>query len=103
MDTLAELAAAGKVEMEAVAAFLGGEAFGLLEEVMNKSRPLTLTNAAFESVKPKRLVSKIGSGKTPPGGSEVYVDDGVLFIRSQNVHFDGLRCGDSEPHTTRFE
>ena len=35
--------------------------------------------------------TKIGSGSTPRGGSEVYVDEGVPFIRSQNVHFDGLR------------
>jgi type I restriction enzyme S subunit len=34
---------------------------------------------------------KIGSGSTPKGGSEVYVDSGIPFIRSQNVHFDGLR------------
>lgn len=35
--------------------------------------------------------TKIGSGSTPRGGSEVYVDSGISFIRSQNVHFDGLR------------
>lgn len=40
------------------------------------------------------LYSKIGSGVTPRGGSEVYVDEGVVFIRSQNVHFDGLRLDD---------
>lgn len=33
---------------------------------------------------------KIGSGKTPRGGSEVYLDDGVPFIRSQNVYDEGL-------------
>jgi len=36
----------------------------------------------------KYLTSKIGSGKTPKGGSDVYIDEGVLFIRSQNV-YDG--------------
>jgi type I restriction enzyme S subunit len=35
--------------------------------------------------------TKIGSGSTPRGGSEIYEDSGVPFIRSQNVHFDGLR------------
>lgn len=35
--------------------------------------------------------TKIGSGSTPRGGSEIYVDSGIPFIRSQNVHFDGLR------------
>lgn len=39
---------------------------------------------------------KIGSGKTPRGGSEVYLDEGVLFLRSQNVYDDGLRIGESE-------
>ena len=34
----------------------------------------------------KYLTSKIGSGKTPKGGSDVYIDEGILFIRSQNVH-----------------
>lgn len=36
----------------------------------------------------KYLTSKIGSGKTPKGGSDIYIDKGVLFIRSQNV-YDG--------------
>ena len=36
-------------------------------------------------------VNKVGSGVTPRGGSEVYVDEGVNFIRSQNVHFEGLK------------
>jgi type I restriction enzyme S subunit len=42
----------------------------------------------------KWAVSKIGSGKTPKGGGEVYSDSGVLFLRSQNVHFTGLRLDD---------
>ncbi len=42
----------------------------------------------------KYINKKVGSGVTPRGGSEVYVDDGVIFIRSQNVHFDGLRLDD---------
>lgn len=42
----------------------------------------------------KYLTSKIGSGVTPRGGSEVYLDKGVLFIRSQNVYPDGLHLDD---------
>ena len=38
--------------------------------------------------------NKVGSGVTPRGGSEVYMTQGVKFIRSQNVHFDGLRQAD---------
>ena len=36
----------------------------------------------------------VGSGVTPRGGSDVYKTEGVLFVRSQNVHFDGLRLDD---------
>ena len=43
----------------------------------------------------KWLASKIGSGKTPRGGAEVYLPSGVTFLRSQNVHFDGLRLSDA--------
>jgi len=34
--------------------------------------------------------TKIGSGSTPKGGSEIYEETGIPFIRSQNVHFSGL-------------
>jgi type I restriction enzyme, S subunit len=40
------------------------------------------------------LSIKIGSGKTPSGGAAVYLDDGILFIRSQNVYDDGLMLDD---------
>ena len=43
----------------------------------------------------KRVAEKIGSGKTPLGGSEVYLSEGVLFLRSQNVYDDGLRLDDA--------
>ncbi|MFE9022247.1 restriction endonuclease subunit S [Streptomyces sp. NPDC007808] len=42
----------------------------------------------------KTLATKIGSGKTPSGGSENYLVSGVPFLRSQNIHFDGLRLDD---------
>ena len=45
----------------------------------------------WETSKLGFYTTKIGSGSTPRGGSEVYVDSGIPFIRSQNVHFDGLR------------
>lgn len=38
----------------------------------------------------KRLTTKIGSGKTPLGGAEVYTTEGVLFLRSQNILNTGL-------------
>jgi len=37
---------------------------------------------------------KIGSGITPRGGSKVYQKKGIPLIRSQNVHFDGLKLDD---------
>ena len=40
------------------------------------------------------LCSKIGSGKTPLGGGEAYLTEGILFIRSQNVYDDGLYLDD---------
>lgn len=49
---------------------------------------------SWPTVPLKYLVSKIGSGKTPKGGAEVYTSSGVMLLRSQNVHFDGLRLDD---------
>jgi type I restriction enzyme S subunit len=40
------------------------------------------------------LCEKTGSGKTPLGGAETYCNEGVVFIRSQNVHDEGLRLDD---------
>jgi len=42
----------------------------------------------------KHLAKKIGSGKTPAGGGESYVDDGVRFLRSQNVLMGRLSLAD---------
>jgi type I restriction enzyme S subunit len=44
-----------------------------------------------------QLTDKIGSGATPRGGKEVYIDEGVALIRSQNVYdslfvWDGFRA-----------
>jgi len=48
----------------------------------------------WEIVSLRHYYTKIGSGITPRGGSEVYTEDGILFIRSQNVHFNGLVLDD---------
>jgi len=42
----------------------------------------------------KYLISKIGCGVTPLGGANTYVNEGINFLRSQNVHFDGLHLDD---------
>ena len=44
----------------------------------------------WKVVKLSLLTSKIGSGSTPTGGANVYVSEGVKFLRSQNVYFEGL-------------
>lgn len=46
--------------------------------------------AHWEAKRLKHTVSKIGSGKTPRGGAERYEAEGVMLLRSQNVHFGGL-------------
>ncbi|MGG1140081.1 restriction endonuclease subunit S [Bacillus mycoides] len=42
----------------------------------------------------KHISNLVGSGKTPKGGSEIYPESGVLFLRSMNVHYDGIRLKD---------
>lgn len=42
----------------------------------------------------KFITSKIGSGSTPTGGSSVYVNQGIKFLRSQNIHNDRLVLDD---------
>lgn len=41
------------------------------------------------------LAIHVGSGQTPRGGSDVYSNEGILFIRSQNVRFSGLDLTDA--------
>ncbi len=48
----------------------------------------------LDTLRLKLLTNKVGSGKTPKGGREVYSNEGVVFLRSQNVYDDGLRLDD---------
>jgi len=50
--------------------------------------------AGWEWVRLGTLLSKLGAGSTPLGGKQVYVNEGVKFLRSQNVWNDGLRLDD---------
>jgi len=50
--------------------------------------------AHWEVWKLAHLTTRIGSGKTPTGGAEVYQTEGVLFLRSQNVYDEGLHLND---------
>ena len=45
----------------------------------------------WEVVALRHLATKFGSGITPRGGATVYEAKGIPFLRSQNVHFDGVR------------
>lgn len=52
------------------------------------------THHKWEKCKLGLCCSKIGSGKTPRGGSSVYADHGVMFLRSQNVLWGTLDISD---------
>ena len=44
-------------------------------------------NRARQQLKPlKFIVSQIGSGNTPKGGADSSISEGVMLIRSQDVH-----------------
>lgn len=59
-----------------------------------KDSPLGLIPREWEPKSLGILCSHIGSGVTPRGGQDVYTKEGILFIRSQNVTFDGLKLDD---------
>jgi len=48
------------------------------------------------------LETFIGSGITPKDGRKVYVHEGVPFVRSQNVHPDGLHLENIAYVTSRI-
>lgn len=62
-----------------------------LEPISSDEIPFDIPDN-WEWVKLGELTSKIGAGNTPPGGknSDVYVENGIKFIRSMNVYNDGL-------------
>jgi type I restriction enzyme S subunit len=68
------------------------EILDFLRNSMVESRFAGFSREADERVKDVAL--KITSGVTPDGGAAGYLDAGVPFLRSQNVHFDGLRLED---------
>lgn len=68
----------------------------IAKKVLVRSAILTAlvndTNAS--SVAIDMLASKVGSGVTPTGGSEVYTSYGVTFVRSQNVLNESIELSD---------
>lgn len=70
---------------------------GMMQELLTKGIGHTEfkdSPAGWYVKKIDDLVVKVGSGITPRGGSASYVKVGIPFIRSQNVHSDGLRLDD---------
>lgn len=48
----------------------------------------------WEQLELGEITNKIGSGKTPRGGNEVYLSDGVPLLRSQNIYSDKVNLED---------
>ncbi|MES5325081.1 restriction endonuclease subunit S [Alcaligenes phenolicus] len=75
---------------------------GMMQELLTqgightafKDSPVGRIPASWQSKLIDDIVSKVGSGITPKGGSESYVETGIPLIRSQNVYPDGLRLHD---------
>lgn len=42
----------------------------------------------------KYVTDKVGSGVTPTGGADVYQQEGIIFLRSQNIYPTGLLLDD---------
>lgn len=59
-----------------------------------KDSPLGRIPLEWETSTIGELTIHVGSGITPRGGESVYTNEGILFIRSQNVHFSGLALDD---------
>lgn len=68
----------------------GVKKVGTLSKDENLSAPFAVP-CGWEWVKLGDVCSKTGSGSTPKGGKEAYIASGIPFLRSQNVHDDGLR------------
>lgn len=49
---------------------------------------------SWQLVRLGQYTSKIGSGITPRGGSETYVENGIPLLRSQNILFDRIDVSD---------
>ncbi len=90
------------VDFDPVRAKMEGRPPGVLGDATGVTFPDSLQDSEFGPIpfgwkfsKLKDLTLKIGSGATPRGGSEVYVNEGVALIRSQNIydhefHWQGL-------------
>ena len=60
-----------------------------LTPITEEEKPFDIPDN-WEWVRLGDLCLKVSSGSTPAGGKAVYKEKGISFIRSQNVHNDGL-------------
>lgn len=60
-----------------------------LPDITEEEKPFDIPDS-WEWVRLGDLCLKVSSGSTPTGGKAVYKEKGISFIRSQNVHNDGL-------------
>jgi type I restriction enzyme S subunit len=70
-----------------------------LAPITEEEKPFDLP-VGWEWVRLNELLSKIGAGSTPLGGKQVYVKEGIPFLRSQNVWNGGLNLDDVAYITT---
>ncbi|EON77204.1 Type I restriction-modification system, specificity subunit S [Lunatimonas lonarensis] len=64
-----------------------------LPPITDSEKPFELPEG-WEWCRLGEICSKTGSGSTPSGGKSIYQNEGIKFIRSQNVYDDGLRLED---------
>jgi type I restriction enzyme S subunit len=94
-------------EQERIAAYLDASCAAIDAAVATKRRQIETLDAMYKETlhrafadknwpreRIKDVATKIGSGVTPEGGATGYLDEGIPLLRSQNVHFDGLRLDD---------
>lgn len=82
----------GKTRLPQFATYLEGDKKGQVKA--SKSSELGEIPEDWGVLSIDECSIKIGSGKTPTGGSSVYVDSGRPFVRSQNVGWGQLRLSD---------
>ena len=64
-----------------------------LPEISEEEKPFELPEG-WEWVRLEKISTRIGSGSTPKGGKNVYLETGVPFLRSQNIWNHGIKLED---------
>jgi len=75
----------------------------VLDKISEDEKPFSLP-ASWEFFRFGDITNRIGSGSTPRGGKSAYQNEGIIFLRSQNIHNYGLKLEDvayinDETHT----